>query len=183
MKEVYILATERTEPVSLDLVREGFEGDDVEVVPTDGERGFTVKSGEVAIEVRFEARAEPIPVDEELLSGSEEAVEALSKARGYYRIAFEPGKPQPSVPVFEALWCVRNLQGHAEGVLLNLSSSKVHDAADVAEITELDFDIRDHVNLHAVEAIEGDTPLWIHTHGMEKFGARDVEISTSPRRT
>jgi len=176
LKEVYILATERTEPVSLDLVREGFEGDEVEVVPMDGGRGFTVKSGEVAIEVRFEARAEPIPVDEELLSGSDEAVEALSKARGYYRIAFEPGKPQASVPVFEALWCARNLQGHAEGVLLDLTASKVHDAADVAEITELDFDIRDHVNLHAVEAIEGDTPLWVHTHGMEKFGARDVEI-------
>ena len=57
-----------------------------------------------------------------------------------------------------------------------MTAFKLHDAADVEEITELDFDIRDHVNLHAVEAIEGDTPLWVHSHGMEKFGARDVEM-------
>jgi hypothetical protein len=60
--------------------------------------------------------------------------------------------------------------------VLDLTAYKLHDAEDVVEITELDFDIRDHVNLHAVAAIEGDTPLWVHSHGMEKFGTRDLEI-------
>jgi hypothetical protein len=27
-----------------------------------------------------------------------------------------------------------------------------------------------------VEVIEGEMPLWVHSHGMEKFGARDLEI-------
>jgi hypothetical protein len=64
----------------------------------------------------------------------------------------------------------------SSGVLLDVTAYKLHDAQDVGEITELDFDIRDHVNLHAVEATSGDTPLWVHSHGMAKFGLRDVEI-------
>ncbi|EAU65876.1 hypothetical protein STIAU_5177 [Stigmatella aurantiaca DW4/3-1] len=101
----------------------------------------------------------------------------LGRAKGFYRISVEPGSgPQPTVPVFEALWCARTLMEHVPGVLADLTAYKLHDIADVVEITELDFDIRDHVNLHAVEAIEGDTPLWVHSHGMEKFGSRDLEI-------
>ena len=78
--------------------------------------------------------------------------------------------------VFEALWCVRGLLERREGVLLDASAFKLHEEEDVREITELDFDIRDHVNLHAMEAAPGDAPLWVHSHGMAKFGQRDVEI-------
>ncbi len=73
------------------------------------------------------------------------------------------------------------MRAHADGADARaccwiVTAYKLHDVADVVEITELDFDIRDHVNLHAVAAIEGDTPLWVHSHGMEKFGTRDLEI-------
>src|SRR5262249_53216993 len=82
---------------------------------------------------------------------------------------------QPSVAVFEALWCARSLMQRIAGVLVDVTAFKIHDPEDVVEITELEFDIRDHVNLHAVEVTDAQTPLWIHSHGMEKFGVRDVE--------
>jgi hypothetical protein len=129
----------------------------------------------VDIQVRFEARQAQLGWTPDLLTGSEEAHKLLKAARGFYFLAFQPGEPQPSVAVFETLWCARSLMEHVEGVLIDVTAFKLHDAADVVEITELEFDIRDHVNLHAVEAIEGDSPLWVHSHGMEKFGARDVE--------
>jgi hypothetical protein len=80
------------------------------------------------------------------------------------------------VGVFEALWCARGLLERREGVLLDASAFKLHEEEDVREITELDFDIRDHVTLHPVPTAPGDAPLWVHSHGMTKFGQRDVEI-------
>src|SRR5258707_12937589 len=61
------------------------------------------------------------------------------------------------------------------GVLMDVSAKKIHQPEDVAEITELEFDIGDHLHLHAVELTDGQTPLSVHSHGMEKFGARDLE--------
>lgn len=177
MKEVYVLATAASEPVSIEEVRASFESEDVKIDPfDDGGPGFTLTADEARLEVRFEARAEPLGWSPDLITGSDESKKVLQQARGFYRLAFEPGRPQPSVAVFEALWCARTLMEHLHGVLLDVTAFKLHDEGDVAEITELDFDIRDHVNLHAVEATTGDTPLWVHSHGMEKFGALDVEI-------
>ncbi len=175
MREVYILAAEQLEPVVIDRLRESFESEDVEFL---GEPGlfFGLKAGEVRIEVRFETRDSGLGWTPDLLTGSPECHEALRKARSFYRISFEPGKPQPSVAVFEALWCARSIMEQVPAVLLDVTAFKLHNAEDVAEITELDFDIRDHLNLHAVEAAKTDTPLWVHSHGMEKFGVRNVEV-------
>jgi hypothetical protein len=56
----------------------------------------------------------------------------------------------------------------------------MHSMNDVEEITELDFDIRDHVTIHAMPmhggvVEEGTTAMWVHTHGLAKFGTLDVE--------
>ena len=128
--------------------------------------------------MRFEALESPLGWTPELLTGSESAHARLRQARGLYRVAFEtPTGSQPTVAVFEALWCARALMEKPHRASCSIVTAyKLHDAEDVVEITELDFDIRDHVNLHAVEAVAGDTPLWVHSHGMEKFGMRDVEI-------
>lgn len=176
MKEVYILATEQAQPVALEVLRASFEAEGVTLTAAPDGQGFSVASDETTLEVRFDTLETPFGWTPELITGSEESHEALRRAHGFYRIAFEPGKPQASVAVFEALWCARSIMENVPGVLLDVTAFKLHDAEDVAEITELDFDIRDHVNLHAVEATEGDTPLWVHSHGMEKFGRRDVEI-------
>jgi hypothetical protein len=176
LKEVYILATEQPQPVSLDLLRPAFESEEVKFEVRDDGQSFLVHADESRIEIRFEARDEPFGWTPDLLTGSEEAHEALRRARGFYRIAFEPGIPQASVAVFEALWCARAIMEHVPAVLLDVTAYKIHDPEDVAEITELDFDIRDHINLHAVMATSGETPLWVHTHGMDKFGMRDVEV-------
>lgn len=176
MKEVYILATEQAEPISAHLLKPAFESEDVEFEVVDGGRGFNVQAAQTRVEIRFESVETAFGWTPELITGSEESHETLRKARGFYRIAFEPGKPQASVAVFEALWCARSIMEQVSAVLLDVTAYKLHDAEDVVEITELDFDIRDHVNLHAVEATSGPTPLWVHSHGMEKFGARDLEV-------
>ncbi len=176
MKEVYILAAGDPRPVDLEVMREAFESEEVAFVV--GEDGclFSVRADETRIDVRFETRDAGLGWTPDLLTGSEACHAALKKARGFYRVSFEPGVPQASVAVFEALWCVRSIMEHVEAVLVDVTAYKVHDSDDVTEITELDFDIRDHINLHAVEAAETDTPLWVHSHGMEKFGTRDVEV-------
>ena len=177
MKEVYIVATEDAEPLGPEAIGEAFETDEVTVELDDAPGSFRLRSAEAEIAVRFEALESPLGWTPELLTGSESAHARLRQARGLYRVAFEtPAGSQPTVGVFEALWCVRGLLEKREGVLLDASAFKLHEEADVREITELDFDIRDHVNLHALEAAPGDAPLWVHSHGMAKFGQRDVEI-------
>ena len=174
--EVYLVAISRASPVPLDELRAAFESEEMVFTPAPDGHGFTVEAEDSRVEVVFEQRPAPAEWTPDMFSGSESALEALTRARAFYRFAFESSSTQPTVPVFVALMCARIVLAHVEGVLVDITSSKVHESEDVAEITELDFDIRDHVNLHAVEVIEGETPLWVHSHGMEKFGARDLEI-------
>ncbi len=177
MKEVYILATTQAEPVAEAAVREAFETDEVEL--KFGEDGclFSVRADETQVDVRFDVRQEGLGWTPDLLTGTQQAHELLKNAKGFYRVAFEPGKPQGSVAVFEALWCIRSLLENVDGVVVDVTAFKIHTAEDVEEITELDFDIRDHITLHAVEAgTTTPTPMWVHSHGMGKFGLIDVEI-------
>ncbi|ATB33113.1 DUF2314 domain-containing protein [Melittangium boletus] len=176
MKEVYLVALESDAPVPSDALAAAFEIEELAFTPSADGPAFTVEAEDARVEVVFESRPAPQEWTADLFSGSEPALEALGRARSFYRLAFELSPVQPTVPVFAALVCARVLLAHSAGVLVDITSSKVHESDDVAEITELDFDIRDHVNLHAVEVIEGETPLWVHSHGMEKFGARDLEI-------
>jgi hypothetical protein len=178
VKEVFLLAVERSAPVPLEVLRPAFEDDaeGVSFTPAPDGQGFTVEVEDTRIEVRFDTGPLPEGWSPELFNGHEDSLRLLGQARGFYRIAFEPGLPQPTLAVFEALLCARTLLQHVDGVLVDLTTFKVHDAKDVVDITELEFDIRDHINLHAVQVIEGDTPLWVHTHGMEKFGQRDLEV-------
>jgi uncharacterized protein YegJ (DUF2314 family) len=176
VKEVYLLAMARASAVPIEALRASFESEEMSFTPASDGQGFTIEAEGSKIEVVFESRPTPQEWTADLFSGSEPALEALARARSFYRFAFEPGSPQPTVPVFVALMCARIVLLHSEGVMVDITSSKVHEPDDVGELTELDFDIRDHLNLHAVEVIEGETPLWVHTHGMEKFGARDLEI-------
>src|SRR5262249_27095116 len=176
VKEIYVLATEQSEPPALEFFREALASDDVDIVAGESGTLISVRGQDTGLDVRFEASSAAEKWELDQLTASDDSLESLRRARGLYWISFEPGKPQPSVGVFEALWCARNLMEHLPGVLIDLTSRKVHGPDDVTEITELEFDIRDHVNLHAVEAAHGgETPLWVHSHGMEKFGIRDVE--------
>ena len=177
MKEVYIVATEEAEPLASDAIGEAFETDEVTVELDPATGSFRLRSAEADVLVRFEALESPLGWTPESCTGSEAAHARLRRARGLYRLAYEtPAGSQPTVGVFEALWCARGLLEHREGVLLDASAFKLHEEEDVREITELDFDIRDHVTLHPVPTAPGDAPLWVHSHGMVKFGQRDVEI-------
>jgi hypothetical protein len=176
MKEVYILATAQAEPVAEAAVRESFESDEVELAFGQDGCLFSVSADETRVDVRFDVRKDGLGWTPDLLTGTVEAHEMLKNAKGFYRVAFEPGKPQGSVAVFEALWCIRSLLENVAGVVVDVTAYKIHTAEDIEEITELDFDIRDHITLHAVEAGTTSTPMWVHSHGMSKFGLLDVEI-------
>ncbi|HZH03624.1 MAG TPA: hypothetical protein VEY30_07550 [Myxococcaceae bacterium] len=169
------MVAENATPLPLDLLRDAFDPDEVQFLT--GEEGvyFSIVSEETRVDVRFRAGTPALPLPKDLITGSEKSHKLLKKAKSTYALSFSPIKPQPSVAVFEALWCARSIMEQVNSVLLDLTAYKLHDADDVVEITELDFDVRDHVNLHAVEATEGPTPLWVHSHGLEKFGVRDVE--------
>ncbi|MFN0064510.1 MAG: hypothetical protein ACKVPX_18560 [Myxococcaceae bacterium] len=176
MKDVYIVATESAKPVRYADFQEALEAEEGAFQPGMGkEWSFRLTSSDADIHVEFESR-EALGWSPDLLTGSADAHAVLRKARGFYRIAFEPGKPQPTAAVFEALWCARALLEKSTGVLVDTMAYRLHELSDVVDITELEFDIRDHINLHAVEVIEGETPLWVHSHGMEKFATRDVEV-------
>lgn len=176
MKDIYVLATLSAEPVTEAAVREAFEGDEVEL--TFGQDGnlFTVKADDSRVDVVFEARESPLGWTPDLLVGTAELRKALEEARGFYRVRFLPGVPQQTVAVFEALWTVRGLMELMEAVCIDVTAFRLHSPHDVEEITELDFDIRDHVTIHAMPMTEGSTSMWVHTHGLSKFGTLDVEL-------
>jgi hypothetical protein len=176
MREVYIVATEAAEPLAPEIVTEAFEAEDVKVVF--GEDGclFSVRAETSRVDVRFEPRFTALGWTPELLTGAQELREQLKTAHGFYRVSYEPGKPQPSIAAFEALWTVRTILELTEGVAVDVTSFKLHSAMDVEEITELDFDIRDHITVHAEVLGEGERNTWVHTHGMAKFAAPDVEM-------
>jgi hypothetical protein len=177
VKELFVVASTQAQPLAIETLREVFESDDVQIVTDDPAVLFSVRSGDTRVDVTFHAKGYQLPVNRDLLTGSDEAKATFKKAKSYYSVAFEPAKPQPSVAVFEALWCGRSLMEQlGSAILLDVQSYKLHDAEDVVEITELEFDIRDHINLHAVEVSGQGGRLWVHCHGMEKFGGRDIEV-------
>lgn len=174
LRETYIVATDSVEPLNPAAIREAFETEDVKVEFGEGIY-FSVQADQSRVEVSFEVRSTPLGWTPDLLTGTPELRERLEKARGFYRISFEYGKPQTSVAVFEALWAARLLTELVDGMLIDVTSYKLHSAHDAEEITELDFDIRDHVTIHAMEFGESKK-LWVHTHGLVKFASPEVEM-------
>ncbi len=174
LRETYIVATPALEPLSRAQITDAFETEDVKVTfELDGAL-FSVQADESRVDVRFEVRSEALGWTPELLTGTPELRSRLEQARGFYRVSFAYGVPQPSVAVFEALWTVRMLVELVEGVTVDVTSYKIHSPQDVEEITELDFDIRDHLTIHAMEL--SDHKLWVHSHGLIKFASPEVEM-------
>lgn len=175
-REVYIVATDSPEELAPELLTEAFEAEDVKLVF--GENGclFSVCSEASRVDVKFERRLRPLGWTPGLLTGSSELRNLLEKAKGFYRVSFEPTQAQPTVAGFEALWAVRTILELCDGVAVDVTAFKLHSPMDVEEITELDFDIRDHFTVHAQPIGVGERSHWVHTHGMAKFGAPDVEM-------
>jgi uncharacterized protein YegJ (DUF2314 family) len=180
LRDIYIVATHSGEPLAEEVLREAFGSDEVDL--TLGQDGclFSVRAGESRVDVKFEASLTPLGWAPELLTGTSELREALKRARGFYKVGFVPGKPQGSVAVFEALWTVRTLLENVEGVAIDTTAFKLHSPRDIEEITELDFDIRDHVTIHAQQLGKDGKTTWIHTHGLVKFASPEVELFNIP---
>jgi len=176
VKDIYIVATLSDAPVDFAAIDEELDADDLLFSGDEGRWSFRYESGSGPLEVRFEAREEALGETPELLSGNPANLDVLRRAKGFYRIAFPTNEAHPPLIVVEALVLARIILASTEGVLLDISSFKVHGEQDVEEIIDLDFDIRDHLSIHVQQLTDGESPLWVHTHGMEKFGVRDVEL-------
>jgi hypothetical protein len=176
VREVYIVATRAAAPVDFASLEDDLESESLVFTGDEEGWGFQLQLEEGVVDVRFEVRDTPLGWTPDLITGNDEALGLLRQSRGFYRIAFEVPPGNASVAVVEALMCARAILQRVSGVLLDITAYKLHDAQDVTDIVDLDFDIRDHINLHAQQVTEGDTPLWVHTHGMEKFGCRNVEM-------
>ncbi len=181
MREVYVVAVPEPARLSLDAIKDAFAGEQVEIRFLEEDFFFSVRSdqGPSRVDVLFESRAEPLGWAPELLEGNPEGLELLTEARGFYRVRFVPGAPENSVAVFEALWTVRMLLEMLEGVVIDSTAFKIHGPQDIEEITELDFDIRDHVSIHSVETAE--STYWLHSHGLTKFAELEVEVFHIPK--
>ncbi len=181
MREIYVVAVSAAARLSPDAIKDAFAGEQVDVVFLEEDFFFSVRSaqGPSRVDVLFESRVAPLGWAPELLDGNPEAREVLIDARGFYRVRFAPGQPESSVAVFEALWTVRTLLEMIEGVVVDSTAFKIHGPQDIEEITELDFDIRDHVTIHSVQT--SDTSYWLHSHGLAKFAQLDVEVFHIPK--
>lgn len=175
-RPTYIVATNTPEPLPEEVIREAFSDEGVEVTVGDEGLLFAVAAGAARVEVSFDGRLTPLGWTPELLTGTDELREALRSARGFYRVAFEPGAPKGTVAVFEALWTVRTLLAVTDGVAVDTTAFKLHSPQDVDEIIELDFDIRDHLTIHQQALGDDEGSLWLHTHGLVKFGSLEVEM-------
>jgi hypothetical protein len=176
MREVYIVACDSAEALAPEVITEAFEAEDVKVIFGEDGALFSVRADQSRVDVKFETRLQPLGWTPDLLTGPPELRAALEKAVGFYRVWFEPGKPQASVAAFEGLWTARTILELVEGVAVDTTSYKLHSPMDVEEITELDFDIRDHITVHAEQIGTGERSMWVHTHGMSKFASLDVEM-------
>lgn len=175
-RDVYIVATGEPAVPDEAALREAYAGDDVTFEYERQGAYFAVSADGSKVEFHFESR-EPLGLVPDLLQGTPESKTALQTAQGFYRVRFTPGVPQPSVAVFEALWAIRTLLELVDGVVVDTTAFKIHVPMDVEELTELDFDIRDHISVHATQMREeGPSALWVHTHGMAKFASPDIEL-------
>ena len=122
MREVYLLATDAAVPLTEDEIRAAFETDEVQLMF--GEEGclFSVRADDSRVDVKFQARPDALGWLPDLLTGTDASHQTLKEAKGFYRFSFEPGKPQASVAVFEALWCVRSLLDVTHFFFFDLSS-------------------------------------------------------------
>lgn len=71
-----------------------------------------------------------------------------------------------------------------EGVLVDVPGQRFWSPADVERFTQAAFDVRDYVTVHAElqSASAEEMPLlFLHTHGLMRFGRPDVEMGDVPR--
>lgn len=177
MKDIYIVASGTEEPREVEKIRDAFSTEDVELVF--GEDGclFSVRSNSRASMSAFTG-AKRLWVGRGPSSRVWEGPSGrCPRPGGSIAWPSRRERPRRQLRVFEGLWVARMLlELLVEGVLLDVTAFKLHTLQDVEEMTGLDFDIRDHVAIHAQEPEGLEQALWVHTHGLSKFGIADVEM-------
>jgi hypothetical protein len=102
----------------------------------------------------------------------------LRQARTIYRIEATEVEPEDLGYLRAALLCAGEIAAMSEGLIFDALAYAALAPEDVAREVERPFDPVRHVNVHVDR---GPRPFFIHTHGLEKFAHRDLELHGVPR--
>lgn len=167
---MYLVATSRR--LTAQEFEQAFAGDGV-ALEFESRDTVALSTSHADLRIEYDSAEAIAPWLNKPLLGTRELRAHIGAATGCYRVYFrELTVPQT---LFEALWVARVIAEMCGGAMLDVTSLQMHSATDLAEMTELDFDIRDHIVIHSVD-INRNGKLWLHSHGMAKFGARDLEV-------
>ncbi len=109
-----------------------------------------------------------------------EALEVLLKATYVYRVRFTSREPGSLNYLAHAIKTAESLAKAVHGVVRDVHTGLIFTADGLRRVLKSnEYRISDHVLTHAVAEPDG-RGLWVHTHGLVKFGRPDLEARSVP---
>lgn len=109
-----------------------------------------------------------------------EVLEELLKSTYVYRVRLALDEPTTLEYLAYGLKTAESLAKACGGVIRDVQTGLVFKHEDARRVLKSpSFSISDHVLVHALREAD-DRGLWMHTHGMAKFGRPDVEARNVP---
>ncbi len=109
-----------------------------------------------------------------------DVLERLLHANYVYRIRVSNMEPPDLSYLAHSLTTAASLAKAVDGVIRDVHTRLVLTYRDAREVLKSSaFDIADHVLVHAVQDPKAKG-LWLHTHGLTKFGRADIEVRGIP---
>lgn len=110
-----------------------------------------------------------------------EVVDELLHATWCYRIRVVISESDDLSYLARSLTTAASLARAVNGVIRDVQTKLVFTPREARKILKSpEFLISDHVLTHTLVDPDGGTGLWIHTHGMGKFGRPDIEMRAVP---
>ncbi len=110
-----------------------------------------------------------------------EVLDRLLHATYVYRIRVQVPETRDLSYLAHALTTASSLARAIDGVIRDVQTQLVITSQEARGILKSsDFDISKHVLVHALKDPGGGEALWLHTHGMGKFGRPDLEMRDVP---
>lgn len=101
----------------------------------------------------------------------------VHRSRWIYCIEAREVEPEDLGYLRAAMLIAGELAALTQGVIIDPLAHRAFMPETILQQIEGAFDPLDHVSLHVEQ---GDCPLWVHTHGLEKFAHADLQIFGVP---
>lgn len=112
---------------------------------------------------------------------SPEVLDRLLHANYSYRVRVYLEEPENLSFLAAALTTAASLAKEVDGVIRDAHTSLVLTYDEARRVLKSpSFAINDHVLVHTLQEPDGLAGLWLHTHGMAKFGRPDLEMRGVP---